>query len=386
MKSIVLFFKNKVNMGIIILGVICLVGFFADKNLYRYKYYGESAASYEFGDNEATIQNEFSVNFPFKLEFVDLNGLIKRMFGQHEMNGIVKLNNGYLTHVSECISDEDAVRNAEEVVKFANYCEQRDVKLVYVQTAYKIDKYNNMLPAGVADRHNDTTDVIVNTLIENGIDVIDLREEMHNDGFETYDMYYKTDHHWTTRGGFYGYSKIAKHIQEITGTYLDDNLLDLDNYNVDLYEDWHLGSRGQKTGKYFAGIDDYELIYPKFETNILNKDTNEVTSAYDALVRTEVFEERNNQSRYTYDWAYCKTGINSLQSLDAQTDLNVLLLSDSFQQAVKLPMLLTYKNFYIDGYNTLYTSMIDKYNPDVIIIMPFPLYFEGTEIFKFVEE
>ena len=200
-------------------------------------------------------------------------------------------------------------------------------------------------------------------------------------------MYYRTDHHWTTEGAFYAYTKISEWIKEQTEKELDPVLIDLENYRIDTYHQWHLGMRGQRTGAAFAGIDDYDLIYPKFETHIKKRDDGTVLSLYDALVRTDLFQKANAQNRYTYDAAYTANDINNLVSLDAKTDLKVWLLSDSFQQAIKPYLLLTYKEFHVGGYGTLSTSFIQSNKPDVVIMLVWPGYFnEGSQFTSFVDD
>ena len=76
-------------------------------------------------------------------------------------------------------------------------------------------------------------------------------------------MMYKTDHHWTTRAGFYAYCKLEDYLTQIFQCDVDSRIGDINNYNIEVYEKWHLGSNGQRTGIYFAGIDDFELIVPK---------------------------------------------------------------------------------------------------------------------------
>lgn len=242
---------------------------------------------------------------------------------------------------------------------------------LYAQTAYKISKFDPQLPVGVNDVRNQAIDAMIENLKKADVNVLDLRECMHEDGINQYDLYYKTDHHWTNEGAFYGYTKIAPMVAYLTGTFLDTSLLDFENYNIETYRKWHLGSRGQRTGLLFASADDYNLISPKFETRIFDSSDNSVQSLKEALVRKSVFENRNAASRYTYDNAYTNRNINNLTSLDAKTDLNVLLLSDSFQQGIKQFMLLTYKDFNIDSYWNLSPELIAKYNPDVIIMLPF---------------
>lgn len=384
MKKII---DNNLQFAIIFLCLIFFLGTWADKNLYKFKFYGEAQSNYEFADTQGDFQTEYTVNFPLKVQMIDANGFVRRIVGQREMNGIVKLKNGYLTAISEAMTDEYVSINAQEIIKYNEYCKEHGITFLYAQPAYKISKWDNQLPIGVNDGHNETVDHLLEELSTAGVNTLDLRQLMHDDGINQYDLYYRTDHHWTTEGAFYAYQKISTWISENTNTYLDKSLLNLDNYQIDTYKKWHLGWRGQKTGIAFAGIDDYDLIYPKFDTSIYNASDQSVKSLKDSLVKEEVFQKRNTQNRYTYDSAYFNSDINVLTSLDAKTDLNVLLLSDSFQLGMKPYMLLTYNKYRVEGYNSLTTSAIEKYQPNVVVIVAWPGYFATSSInFQFVDD
>lgn len=365
--------KNNFLYAVLFLATVFGVGAMADRNLYRFVRYGETSANYEFEDASKSedIQMAYVVNFPFKVNLIDLNGFMRRLFGEREMNGVTKLNNGYLTMVAASAQDEQISANVEAIAQYAAYCRTLGIRVLYVQPPYKISKYDPQLPAGVYDGHNASLNMLVDRLQQKGVEILDLREQMHADGVNPYDLFYKTDHHWTTEGGFYAYQKIAERIASDTGTTVDPKLLDMENYQIDNYPRWHLGSRGQRTGILFAGIDDYHLIYPAFETHIYNEVDQSVKSLKDALIKMDVFSKRSVQSRYTYDFAYTGSDINQLHSLDAATDLNVLLLSDSYQEAMKAYMLLTYKEFRVGNYWRLSTSLVNQYHPDVVVIMPY---------------
>ena len=47
------------------------------------------------------FETDVSSTFYKKFSFVNLNGAIRKMLGQQEMNGVIKLKNGYLTEISE---------------------------------------------------------------------------------------------------------------------------------------------------------------------------------------------------------------------------------------------------------------------------------------------
>lgn len=380
--------ENNLLYAIIFLSFIFILGIMADKNLYRFKIYGESNSNYEFIQQEkGNLQAEYSANFPYKVQLVDINGFVKRIVGQREMNGVVKLNNGYLTAVDSTMSDEWLDRNSQAIIQFNEYCIQQGIQLFYVQPAYKISKFDPQLPLGVEDGHNITTDKLLQRLSSSGIKTLDLRQTMYDENINQYDLYYRTDHHWTTQGGFYAFTKIASMIAEETNTTIDENLLKLENYTIENYPKWHLGMRGQRTGTAFAGIDDYDLIYPSFETHIYNSNIDAVNSLKDTMVREQVFQTQDAKNRYTYDWAYAKNDVNSLTSMDAKTDLNVLLLSDSFQHALNPYFLLTYRKYNVGSYGTLSTAMLHKYNPDVVIMVPWPGYFtEGGLGITYVDD
>ena len=364
--------KNSFCYGLVFFAVICVFGGMSYFSYVQKIFSGKVFSNYESANAfKNKIEEKFYGYIPFKMQLVDLNGLFHKTFLHREMNGIVKLNNGYLTVVNSDYNVQVLSDSSNRIIAFNDYCKKNGVVFLYVQTAYKISKFDPQLPVGVNDVTNQAIDAMIENLKKADVNVLDLRECMHEDGINQYDLYYKTDHHWTNEGAFYGYTKIAPMVANFTGTFLDTSLLDFENYNIETYRKWHLGSRGQRTGLLFASADDYNLISPKFETRIFDSSDNSVQSLKEALVRKSVFENRNAASRYTYDHAYTNRDINNLTSLDAKTDLNVLLLSDSFQQGIKQFMLLTYKDFNIESYWNLSPELIAKYNPDVIIMLPF---------------
>lgn len=380
--------ETKILFAVVFFTILIILGYGANRNIYEFKVNGKSEANYEYiGNSTGDFATEFSANFPYKTSFVDMNGLGRRIIGEREMNQVLKLNNGYLTQVGPVMKTECIEANTDAIISFNKYCQEHGTLFIYVQPAYKISKYDPQLPIGVTDGHNETIDQILDRLVKADVATIDLREEMYSRGIDQYDLYYRTDHHWTTEGAFLAYTIIAQWIADQTSTFLDPILIDLENYQIDTFSQWHLGSRGQRTGAAYAGIDDYDLIHPKFETHIQKRDDGTVLSLYDALVKTEVFQKANAQNRYTYDSAYTANDINNLVSLDAKSDLNVWLLSDSFQQAIKPYQLLTYRDFHVGGYGTLSTSFIQNNTPDVVIMLPWPGYFYEDAIFtNFVDD
>lgn len=385
---------NKYLKYIPLLGIVVIalcVGFVsvkADKNFFLYKVKGIAQNNYE---GTAIINagnkyvNEYVSNFPYTKFFIDFNGTIRNYLHQNNMNNVTKLNNGYLSTLNRKLSDKELDVRAERLELLNDICKKNKIDFLLLQPSYDISKYDPQLPVGYSDYTNQNIDGLLERLNKKNISYIDLREEMQRDGLNIYDYYYMTDHHWNMRGGFYAFKKIVNWISEKTNYPYDNVTTDINNYEIKLYPQWHMGSRAQRTGEKFAGkADDYELFVPKFTTRILNNKDKTVKSFYESLVNDSIFKTRPEKTnRYTYDSAYEKNDINDLESLDSKTPLTILFLGDSYSRGVKPFMLLTYKHFYFVWGNYNINELINKYSPDVVIVETYPENLQDENIYKF---
>ncbi|SFC74387.1 alginate O-acetyltransferase AlgX-related protein [Butyrivibrio sp. YAB3001] len=315
---------------------------------------------------ETDIASTFYMNF----DFVNLNGAIRTIMNQYSMNNIVKMNNGYLlTTVEKC--SEDSLNNyANKTIRLNEYLKERGSYLVYAATPYTSSKYDPELPVGVMDYGNDNIDRLLELLKKGGVDVLDYRETMHLDGINQYDYMYVTDHHWTTEAGLYAYGYLEDYIKDKTGCIIDDRIRDINNYSVTKYKKWHLGSRGQRTGIFYAGIDDFDLIVPNFDTKIQN-DYGEIGTVSELMFDMTALEQKNLSSRYTYDSVQGKT-LGHYVNLNSMNDVKVLLVSDSFGKALGQYLAMGVKEvkYIYDGEDyELTPEYIEEYDPDVVIML-----------------
>lgn len=322
-------------------------------------------------------ETDYVSNFWGKMQFVNLNGLMRRLTGQHEMNGVVKLDNGYLltTHPRE--TDEALQIKADLLAALDSFLDQKGIPMLFAVSPYTCGKYDPCLPAGVTDYGNDNIDRFLDMVDMHGTEYMDFREEIYCDGLDHYDMMYRTDHHWTTQAGFYAYTKLLAWIQAHTQTVIDGKVADLSNYTLTTYHNWHLGSRGQRTGKYFAGMDDFVLITPDFETSISAGDVSGTFT--EMLIDDEQLQKRDATSRYTYDYVLGRSNGNYV-NLMAPNDTRVLVVTDSFGKAVNPYLILSFREVrtIIDLHSyELSRAYIEDYKPDVVILLYYAEYLEG---------
>lgn len=338
----------------------------------------------KFWINDEAVSSEWTLDLGSKGEveyisvfwgknnFLNLNGLMRRLTGQREMNEVIKLNNGYLAKPFGYVSDEELEPGVESLVNLNGLLSAADAEFLVAVAPDTISKYDPQLPAGMEEYVNDDLDRMVSMLKEQGINVMDFREEIHEDGIDQYTLMYRTDHHWTTMAGFYAYGKLADWIEEKTGVKVDGKIRDIENYSITTYKDWHLGSRGQRTGFLFAGIDDFDLILPEFDTLLSNE---ERTGTFEELlINFSALQKKDMTSRYTYDFTL-ESAWGNYTNLLADNDLKVLVIGDSFVRAVCPYLNISYKeNRFIHYQNlgALTEEYLAEYDPDVVILLYYP--------------
>ena len=377
----------KYRYAVVFLIVVFFLGFFSQKNLINY--YVNDELDYnewtpELGSKFETV---IASTFFQKFSFVNFNGAICSLLGQPQMNGVTKLKNGHLITPLPFVSDETLKEYSDSTAMFHEYLQEKSIPLLYVSPPYNNSKFDPQLPTGINDYCNDDIDRFLSMLTCKGIEVIDLRKTMQKDGLDHYDYMYKTDHHWTTKAGLYAYSKIENYIVQKTRCIVDPRISNINNYTVSVYKNAHLGSNGQRTGKYYAGIDDFELIIPNFQTFLIN-DFDESGRMEDLVIDNQPLTHNDITSRYTYD-NVLSGALNNYTNPMCKNKIKVLLIADSYARAVNPYLAIGfYKTTFVYNMDvsSLNPAFIEDCNPDVVIMMYYPgCLFEGGKPFSFHE-
>lgn len=331
------------------------------------------------------FETDIASTFYNKFGFVNLNGAISNVLKQPSMNGVVKLNNGYLLATINYCPDDVLQEYADSTIRLNDYLKNRGTTLVYASPPYTSSKYDSQLPIGIQDYGNDNIDRFMKMIQSAGVDTIDFRETMHEDGIDQYNMMYKTDHHWTTEAGFYAYGILEDYIVEKTGCNVDVRVSDIKNYTVTTYKKWHLGSNGQRTGIYYAGIDDFNLIIPNFETTLQNSEGT-VGSYQELMINMDPLTNKDYASRYTYDYVM-ENSLGNYTNLDCKNNIKILIITDSFGKAVNPYLAMGFQQIchvYNGNSISVTPELIENYDPDVVIMMYYPGYVQnGIMVFSF---
>ncbi|MCR4739756.1 MAG: hypothetical protein K5886_05790 [Lachnospiraceae bacterium] len=350
------------------------IGFLSFMNLAGHYINDEPDINEWIPESGSRFESDISNNFFAQFDFVNLNGLMARATGERELNGVLKLDNGYLTDTSPYFDDDVLNRNMNMVVAFKDYLAQRGIPLIFAVTPNTSAKYDPQIPAYYYDYGNENLDRIASVLRRGGVQVIDLRDELYTDGIDAYDMMYRTDHHWNTRMGFYAYTKICDALETQLGCEVDPVVKDIENYNIETYRKWHLGSRGQRTGKYFGGIDDFDLITPAFDTHLSTVDGEKEGQFRGLLVNTDSLQKKNLTimrddvaARSTYD-RVLEQSLGDFVNYNSHNDKKILVAADSFGKAV-LPFLeISFARVRWE-HGPVYGWLIDEFEPDAVVMI-----------------
>lgn len=211
-----------------------------------------------------------------KYGFIDLFGILQKTMGKKEMNDfeVVKDKQGFLHYTYFGEGAKDTSQLVESLVDFRKGIKNKDVKFLYTMTPDKyipgFTTFSKGMPYNYA---NETADVFLTQLKEQGIDTFDFRDHLEESGISYDQLFYKTDHHWKTETAFWAFgcllSELMNQYRFPVSNYKE--VTDLANYNQVKYLNSFIGSMGRKNGVYYSGVDDFTLIYPKFATDYVYK-------------------------------------------------------------------------------------------------------------------
>ena len=135
-------------------------------------------------------------------------GLLKNYYNDC---GIYFIDNDYIASPSRAA---DCDYEFSQLMQLKNRLDETDTALLYVNkpTKYLDDRVFDRF--FVESRCNANADKLLERLDDVGIYTLDLRRCIKDENLNIYDMFYKTDHHWTVPAGKWGAQKTAEKLNQ----------------------------------------------------------------------------------------------------------------------------------------------------------------------------
>ncbi len=333
---------NRAKTGFVSIFFIVLIGL----AIYSFPVVQETiTASSDIFDTANQIDQNLNQEIAFRNAFININGLMAKGLLLSELNNVIKLESGHLIEKNEKVDFDCYLENLKDLRQFAN---DNGAELLYVSLPRKNMMKDVKMPLDAYDASFDNIKSLFNTLERAGIEYLDLAARAAQSGKTSQELYYATDHHWNCDGAFWAVVELMTYLSEKYDFKIDEKLIDIDNYYRETFKDIMLGSYGKRVGVYYGGLDDIEILYPKF--------TMAEDIKYDVVYKDVV--RKGGFKATAFDYTRAKPGdlfssngyatflggdyhLAKISNPNALNDKKVLWIKDSYSMAA-LPFLSLY--------------------------------------------
>ena len=302
-----------------------------------YKHFGmlfDSLKQAVPGNENAPTIGEIEENFTSGLwkrtDMIDLTGSMAKalhMQGYYSDQDIFITDTGIIVDSSAKTTTDYEV---EQTVALRDFLAERGIPLLYVNEPTKyIDDAFFTDAFALESWSNRNMDTFLSRIREAGVNAIDLRENICEEGLNVLDLFYRTDHHWTVPAGLWASRIIAEGLNQYCGYEIDLSIYNPENFETKEWKACWLGEQGRKVGKTCVGLDDYTEIKPKFKTSYTFKGIGRLYDGpFDLFIDEWVFDP----DRDVYEnnsWHHAYNRINCINNHVEKGKL--LILGDSYE-------------------------------------------------------
>lgn len=236
---------------------------------------GNFQSVFDFKDNVEEVSNKMLSYHDFMM---DANSVKDNLLGTRvvdkEETLVVKADSGMLLgNIEENFSDEEISAIVSGISERKDQSEKSGAKYIYCSVPDK--NFYGGIPENVVSYNLSNNKRLLDRLSKESVAYIDFADEMKDRSVS--DIFFYTDHHWKPDSGLKATEIILDKLKSNYGFEFNSDYTDINNYTVTTYKNHFLGSYGKKVGSYFTwyGLDDFDLIIPKFETKMTEAHQNE---------------------------------------------------------------------------------------------------------------
>lgn len=166
-----------------------------------------SMAKFINGSYSKDYAKYMSDQFPKRSSFIKTKAKMDMMFGKKEINGVYVCKDGYLMEGFKKADKETTKEKMDAINKFVNDNSKLKTRMMIVPN--KVEIYNNLLPANAPVDSQAEYLKELSSMADNKIKFINLIEDF-NKVKNAEQLYFRTDHHWTSDGAYKAYLTYCK--------------------------------------------------------------------------------------------------------------------------------------------------------------------------------
>lgn len=168
------------------------------------------------GRYEQKYESYVNDQFIFRDFWITLKASADRFLGKVESNGVLLGRKRHLIEKFDTPSEKTVKTTTDAMISFAKNHSDIDQYALIAPNAVSVLSHYLPANAPVADQ-NKYLDQLEKTLNDSGIQFVDVRKTLKEHKDE--DLYYYTDHHWTTKAAYYAFRTLGKELSIDTGKY-----------------------------------------------------------------------------------------------------------------------------------------------------------------------
>lgn len=319
-------------------------------------------------DKKFTVNYEkyISDQFAFRDFWINVKSDMEQKIGKKENNGVYIGKDSFLLQKFNKPTEQDVIDKIEAIHDFHIATPNVKKHVMLVPTAISI--LENKLPNYVS--HSDELTYIdkVKKSLAKDINFIDVYPVLSSKQDEY--IYYKTDHHWTTKGAYYAYQELGKNMKFTPNK--------SDSFNIKQITNSFYGSLYSKAGFRNIDPDSIELYEPKKANKY------KVEYSDESKTSTSLYEMENIKKKDKYTVFF--NGNHPLIKIetDNTNGKKLLVVKDSYANSL-LPFLLPHFSeihivdlrYYTDSLNMLVQK--NKIN-DMLVLYNGNTFFEDASV------
>lgn len=306
------------------------------------------------------LESYVSDHFVLRDFWINIKVHCDLLVGKTELNGVYLGDDNYLMQIPTEPNQENVDRNLTEINNFAQKYQNLDVNMMVVPNA--VSTMSEYLPLGapVRDQKKDTK--ALKEKLTESIDYIDVSETLKKHVDEG--MYYKTDHHWTSRAAYYAFLESIEQLE------ISEPVTEYDVYMV---TNKFSGTLASKSG-YHKEEDIVEIYAP------VNREVNYVVTGMEGKdATTTVYDKEALNEKDKYQVFLGGNSAKIEINTTSETRERLLIFKDSYANCF-VPFLLPYYNeiimvdprYYYDDVHSLIkneqiTDVLFLYNMDTFL-------------------
>ena len=314
------------------------------------------------GEYSSQMTKYLSDQFPMRDTFVSIKSSSERIALRMENSGIIFGDNS-LTAKLDSPDMGNLDTNVKAADKFASALENKGITCIFAPAPRRVDVCIDDLPKSYGDAAQNELWNTIDSYADSfsGTFISGIRGRLRGQNSIGEDVFYRTDHHWTTLGAYNAY--------EVIYTALPDNIKaqipqrELSFFTPETVTEDFYGTSYSSSGASWVTPDKIELYRFDGDDNIPVKvvDTNTV---YDGLYRTEYLDTRDKYSVFIGENA----GRVDIGYGDRPT---IVVIKDSFAQSFVPFLAVDFDVVMIDPryFSGSIFRTIEEINPEAVIIL-----------------